>query len=158
VSRWLYGFEGGEAVEPLAYMEGVFLEEFEGDEGEGGGDDEGALAGDVDVELLDAGDEEVPGLEEVGEGDEEGALAGGFEGDEAGHAVGVEAGRDEAGQGLPAEGDDEEGGHVDLVEPLVEGLVVFDAAEVEEVHHEQVAEVDEQREDGAPEGPAQDGK
>ena len=109
------------------------------------------------AEGLEGGDEDEPVLEEVGEEEEDVPVSGDLEECEAGEAEGVEGDGDVAGEGLPAEADDEEGEHVGLVEPFVEALVVTDAAEVEPFAEEEVAEVGEEGDEGAGEGPAEDG-
>ena len=76
--------------------------------------------------------------------------------EDAEDSVGEEGGGYGAGRAGPAESDPEEREHVREVEPLVEGLVVADAAEVEQVHHEEVGEVDEDGGYRACEGPSQD--
>ena len=110
------------------------------------------------AEGLEGGDEDEPEFEEVGEEEQDLAVAGEFEGDDTGEAVSVEGDGDVARHRLPAEGDDEEGQHVRLVQPLVEALVVVHAAEVQPVAQEEVGQVEEEGDEGAGEGPAEDGK
>ena len=78
-----------------------------------------------------------------------------LERDEPDQAVREEPHRDGAVRALPAQSDEQKDADVDLVEVLIERLVVADAAELEQVHHEQVALIDEDGDDGAVEGPAQ---
>jgi hypothetical protein len=59
---------------------------------------------------------------------------------------------------MPAQRDREEAPEVDLVEPLVERLVVRQAAQVDDVADEQVGEVDTDGQEAAGERPAEDGQ
>ena len=43
-----------------------------------------------------------------------------------------------ARRAAPSQGDPQEREHVGEIEPLVESLVVTDAAQIEQVHHEEV--------------------
>src|SRR6266581_4752894 len=150
--------DGGEAVEPAADVEGVLLEHLDGEKQRARGEHQRALTGPIDVKVLHPGDEEEPGLEQVGEEDEQVALAADLEGDEAGEAVQVEGNGNQARNRLPAQCDDEERRHVDLVHVFVEALVVAHAPEVDEVHHEEIAEVHEHRQDGAGKRPPEHGQ
>ena len=76
----------------------------------------------------------------------------------AGEAVQVEADGHSPLHSLPAQGDHEEEGQVDLVEGLVEELVVADAAEIDDVAQQKVGEVAADRQQAARERPAQDGQ
>lgn len=149
---------GRERIEPLADVEGVFMEELEGGEyGEGDGSGCARVAEALPPVPLGRNKHE-PELEDVGEEDERFARGPGFEGHEPDEPIEVERERDLSWHAAPAPGHDEEGQLVDLVQPLIEGLVVADAAEVEIGAKEEVAEVDEDGDDGSGEGPAKHGE
>ena len=102
------------------------------------------------------GDEEEPELEDVGEEDEDVSAGAGGEGDEADESPAEESEGDASLPARPLEGDDEEEPDVDLVDPLVPLLVVGESTEVDGLSDEEVGEVDEDGDESADEGPAQD--
>jgi hypothetical protein len=101
-------------------------------------------------------DGDEPELEGIREEQQECPLVGDFEGDEADQAKRIEGDRDGPCRAGPAEADPQEQAQVDLIEPLVEALVIGDAAEIQQVAQKEIAQVDEDREETAEEWPAQD--
>ena len=84
--------------------------------------------------MLEAGHEHEPELEEVGEEQEHVAFLRELEGRRTYQPEQEQPDRDVAREAGPAQRHDEEAAEVHLVEVLVEGLVVRDATQVDEVH------------------------
>ena len=105
------------------------------------------------------GDADEPEFEDVREDQQDPTRFGEFKGYEADRPEQIQRDGDGSCGAVPLPNrHPEEGQHVDLVDPFVEGLVIADAAQLDQVHHEEIRKIDEYRDDRSDECPAEHGQ
>ncbi len=140
-------------IEPLAPVQRILLELLERQQRR---QPDGRTHGRQRVPGLDPpepGHKDHPELEEVREEEQEPAPAHQLERSHARDTEDEEPDSHVPSRAPPPERDRQEGRHISQVYPLVEGLIVPEPAQVQQVHHEQVGEIDQDGDDGADEGP-----
>jgi hypothetical protein len=145
-----------DTVEQAGAVERPFLDFLEDDQDRECRRESDRTPGSTRPEPVNCRHQQEPRLEDIRKDEQHVPLAGQLERDETNKAVGVEGDGYGPFRPCPAQSNDEECREVDLVGPLVEGLVVRDPAKIEDVAKQEVGEVDEDREDAARQWPAQD--